>query len=251
MRMQRILYWLAATGVVTASCTKDAPPSTSERTRALGGDDSGGGIGGGGTSYAPPAPWLNEDFNHYHPGDLDGQGGWTFPPGFGHVQVGSDGGSCKPMIKFLDSATAEATLDVVDQTSGPQTIEFDVKRDAAASDPSIAKLAVLGAVGGLGIKFQFIAGGGLRVNYGGDTDNAILIREMAVGRWYHVRAEVSLTPGALHDSLTIYVDGHLSAAGLTPKGGAITGVTVVGFANAGTVYMDNLYGAPMRGATWV
>jgi hypothetical protein len=86
------------------------------------------------------------------------------------------------------------------------------------------------------------------VNYGSD---AILIDEMVAERWYHVRAEVMLTPGALQDSMNIYVDGHLSASGLTPKGGAITGVRVVGFAFPGTIYMDNLYGAPIKGATWV
>jgi hypothetical protein len=152
MQIHRILHWLAAGCLLTASCGENAPPSSDEQTRAL---------GGGGTDYTPPAPWLNVTFNPctpsgpvpcYRSGNLDGQNGWTLPAGYDHVRVDDDS-NCAHMIKFKDTTTTvEAELDVADQTSGPQTIEFDVKRDSAARADSIAKFAVLGAVGGLGIK---------------------------------------------------------------------------------------------------
>jgi len=179
MQLKRIPRVLAATGWVAAACTAPTSPSTEPTTaasrggtaEAAGADPSAGDSG----IYAPPTPWLDEDFNLLLPGGLGGQNGWVVVPGNANAPLAPDG-SCRPVVHLDQSAPAlmAVTKDVIDQASGLHAIEFDVKRDPSVTDASVAKLEVLGAVGGEGIKFQFIAGGGLRVSYGpAATDAAI------------------------------------------------------------------------------
>ncbi|UCD28577.1 MAG: VCBS repeat-containing protein, partial [Planctomycetota bacterium] len=201
----------------------------------------------GGTQAVTSGYWLNETFDSYSVGDLDGQGGWTRSPGRYSCQVQDSvysGGTGNAVEMFGttgvyddDSLSNFGTI-----TGGYQKVSFDMRRNTGATQDQ----GVVNIYGSGSIPVKVYWSSGYKILTGPGTTFTDLVTSPLSDRWYHVDIGINLN----ERTLNAWVDGDQKVFGqpFYQDTDRIDTVNLVGFGYSGTTtpsYIDNLMGATL------
>jgi hypothetical protein len=197
-----------------------------------------------GTNAVSSNVWMDESFDEYSDGNLDGQGGWTRTPVKNPCVVQQQfrtGTSGKAVEMFgtttvYDDATFENFVNI---TSGYHIISFDMLRNATAT----ANQAIVDIFGSNFRVTRVYWSGGYKILTGPGNTFIELVTDPISGQWYHIKIGIDL------DNLTVdaWADGvqkvvnqpfHQSATN-------IDNINLTGYGYEGTTtpsYIDNLKG---------
>jgi hypothetical protein len=221
------------------------------------------------TASAPSAletVWENDPFDDLAIGPLDGQNGWSsVARGGASAQVIALSGHGKVAKVAVDETTPVIVMgkDVPRQVAGFHALDLDVMVEDATF-ASVAKIEVKTdpRPGESGIwadkKFQIYFGDSMRVNYGASGEAITILPATQPGRWYHLRAAISL----VDERLTVSVDGSVVASAIPIGRGPIVSLGLSGWdrsseqpgASTGVAYLDAMLGRsldlPVPGNVW-
>ena len=194
-------------------------------------------------AYAVPSyVWLNEPYDSYSNGALDGQGGWIKESAKNScilqesVRVGSSGRA----VEAFGSATVydDATIANFGAiTGGYHKVSFDMRRNAAAS----ANQGFIGILQGSTIITRAYWSTNFNMLHGPGVSFTDLVTGPASGQWYHVEIGVNLTSG----TLDAWVDGQQKVSGqpFYQSASQINTINITGYSAATTAsYLDDLKG---------
>ncbi|MDO8684122.1 MAG: fibronectin type III domain-containing protein [Armatimonadota bacterium] len=185
--------------------------------------------------------WLNETFDNYGLGFLDGHGGWTLGSGKNScvlqdsVRVGASGSGVEIFGSSVYDDATIANFGAI--TSGYHKISFDMRRNASAA----ANQAYIVMMNGANIltrvywstSFNMLTGPGITF-----TD---LVTSPAGGQWYHVEIGLDMTSG----TLDAWVDGvqKVFAKPFYNAATQIDSINITGYSAATSIsYIENLRG---------
>jgi hypothetical protein len=206
----------------------------------------------GASSAAVEVVWEDDPFDPLALGPLDGQNGWASLPERGSAEVVAYAGGKRLKIAATDEGPVIIMgKSITPHSTGRHVLELDVEIE----NPALASLAKLevdtyprpGETGKwANKKFQVYFGSSIRITYGAEPVELILVPNTQANSLYRLRFDIDL----VQERVSAWVGADRRGSSLPMGAGPLVGLGLSGWDRTdevtgpvGPVYLDNLRGS--------